>query len=113
MRDAAFNLAAASSLSVGLLTGNLEAIAAGMHDRLHEPYRARLFPHLEPLKRAAIGAGAIGGCLSGAGPTVLALATPHTIDRVADAMTATATAIGTAGRVTPLRIVDRGAHLVR
>ena len=113
MQDAAFNLAAASSLSVGLLTGNLEAIAAGMHDRLHEPYRARLFPHLEPLKRAAIGAGAIGGCLSGAGPTVLALATPHTIDRVADAMTATATAIGTAGRVTPLRIVDRGAHLVR
>ena len=90
LKDAAFNVAAASSLSVGLLTGNLDAIAAGMHDRLHEPYRAELFPHLEPLKSAARSAGAIGACLSGAGPAVLALVTPHVTDRVVDAMIVTA-----------------------
>lgn len=112
MQDAAFNLAAASSLSVGLLTGNLDAISAGMQDRLHEPYRAKLFPHLEPLKAAAREAGALGGCLSGAGPTVLALVTPHAIDRVADAMRSSAEAAGVAGRVCPLRIVERGAHVV-
>ncbi len=112
LRDAAFNLAAASSLSIGLLTGNLDAIAAGMQDRLHEPYRAKLFPHLEPLKAAAREAGALGGCLSGAGPTVLALVTPHAIDRVADAMRSAAREAGVAGRVCPLRIVEQGAHIV-
>jgi homoserine kinase len=111
--DAAFNVAAASSPSVGLLTGNLEAIAAGMHDRLHEPYRAALFNHLEPIKAAAIAAGAIGGCLSGAGPTVLSLVTPHVIDRVVEAMTDMASSLGKPGRVLPLKIVEQGAHICR
>ncbi len=112
IQDAAFNLAAASSLSVGLVTGNLDAIAAGMQDRLHEPYRAELFPHLEPMKLAAREAGAIGGCLSGAGPTVLALVTPHAVDRVADALMATAVQLDLPGRVCPLRVVERGAHVI-
>lgn len=112
LADAAFNLATASSLAVGLLTGNLDAIAAGMHDRLHEPYRATLFKHLEPLKAAAIEAGAIGGALSGAGPTVLALVTPHAIDRVVDAMADAAAQCDVKGRVMPLRIVEQGARIV-
>jgi homoserine kinase len=74
--DAAFNVGTAAGLSVGLLTRNRVAIAAGMHDRLHEPYRSRLFPHLTPMAEAARNAGAIGACLSGAGPTILALADP-------------------------------------
>ncbi|GIW03889.1 MAG: homoserine kinase [Thermomicrobiales bacterium] len=53
--DAAFNVGAAAGLAVGLMTGNRAAIAAGMHDRLHEPYRARLFPHL-----ATDGGGSAG-----------------------------------------------------
>ena len=71
--DAAFNLAAAGGLVLGLHMGDARLIAAGMHDRLHEPYRARLFPHLEPMTAAARAAGALGACLSGAGPSVLAL----------------------------------------
>ena len=43
--DAAFNVGTASSLAVGLMSNNRAAIAAGMHDRLHEPARSRLFPH--------------------------------------------------------------------
>ena len=50
--DAAFNVGTAAGLSVGLLTRNRVAIAAGMHDRLHEPYRSRLFPHLTPMAEA-------------------------------------------------------------
>ena len=68
--DAAFNVAAAGGLVLGLHTGDTRLIAAGMHDRLHEPYRARLFPHLQVLIAAARGAGALGACLSGAGPSV-------------------------------------------
>jgi homoserine kinase len=111
--DAAFNVATASSLVAGFLTGNLEAISAGMHDRMHEPYRARLFPHLDPVRSAAREAGAIGASLSGAGPCVLALVCPERIDCVATRMQAAAREIHAPGRVTTLAIAHEGAHIVR
>lgn len=110
--DAVFNLATASSLAVGLVTGNIDAISAGMHDRLHEPYRARLFPHLEPVRAAARNAGAIGAALSGAGPSVLALVTPHCVDRVACAMEDAARDCGAPGRVLPMPVAMHGAQVV-
>ena len=111
--DAAFNVATSSSLVAGFLTGNLEAIGAGMHDRMHEPYRARLFPHLEPVRSAAREAGAVGASLSGAGPCVLALVERDRIDCVALRMEATAREIEAPGTVTTLAIAHQGAHIVR
>ena len=70
-----------------------------MHDRLHEPYRARLFPHLQILTAAARGAGALGACLSGAGPSVLALTQPDRTEAVARAYGAAAASMGLAGEV--------------
>jgi homoserine kinase len=110
--DAAHNVATASGLTVGLLTGERALLAAGMHDRLHEPYRARLFPHLVPMAEAARAAGAIGACLSGAGPTVLALATPAAAPAVAAAVSRVAAALGTIGGTSVLAPVANGAHIV-
>jgi homoserine kinase len=67
------------------MSNNHIAIAAGMHDRLHEPYRGRLFPHLLPMTEAAREAGAVGACLSGAGPSILSL-----VDAAHEAPVATA-----------------------
>jgi homoserine kinase len=110
--DAAFNVAAAGGLLLGLHTGDPLLIGAGMHDRLHEPYRARLFPHLEPLSAAARAAGALGACLSGAGPSVLALTEPDRVASVADAFRAAAAAIGAAGQVRQLAVAPGGAEIV-
>lgn len=110
--DAAFNVGMAAGLSVGLVTGNREAIAAGMHDRLHEPYRARLFSHLTPMTDAARTAGAIGACLSGAGPTILALVEDERVEQVAATMRETAAEHEVSGRVLPLPIADQGAHII-
>jgi homoserine kinase len=110
--DAAFNVGTAAGLSVGLLTRNRVAIAAGMHDRLHEPYRSRLFPHLTPMSEAARNAGAIGACLSGAGPTILALADPADAGAVETAYLDVAAEHGVLGRVAILTPTSRGAHLV-
>ncbi len=110
--DAAFNVATASGLSVGLLTGNHALIAAGMRDRLHEPFRARLFPHLTPLADAARHAGALGAALSGAGPSVLALADPTAAQSVAAALVETAAALGTPGEVVSLPPICHGAHVI-
>jgi homoserine kinase len=110
--DAAFNVGTAAGLSVGLLTRNRTAIAAGMHDRLHEPYRSRLFPHLTPMTEAARNAGAIGACLSGAGPTILALTDPADAAAVEAAYLEVAAEHAVEGRVAILAPTDRGAHLL-
>jgi homoserine kinase len=87
-------------------------IAAGMHDRLHEPYRARLFPHLLPLTAAARQAGALGACLSGAGPSILALADAADADAIAAAYDEAARGCGAVGETLILRPAPCGAHVV-
>lgn len=109
--DATFNVATATGLVVGLRTIDHELIAAGMHDMLHEPYRARLFPHLDAMKATARDHGALGAALSGAGPTVLALVSPARVDDVASALTATAAHLGVRGRVAHLPPVTTGTTL--
>jgi homoserine kinase len=69
--DAVFNIAAASTLTLGLATGSWDLIAAGLRDRLHQPHRAHLYPRSADLVQRAGGYGALGATISGAGPTVL------------------------------------------
>ena len=111
LADAAFNIGTASGIAVGLLTGDLEAIAAGMHDRLHEPPRSRLYPHLIPMSEAARAAGAVGAALSGAGPSVLALASVDRVCAVSDAMTHAGLAAGIRGESRTFAISARGAWI--
>jgi homoserine kinase len=71
LTDAVFNVAHAAKLTLGLATGNWELIAAGLRDRLHQPYRAHLYPRSAELVDRAASLGALGATISGAGPTVL------------------------------------------
>jgi homoserine kinase len=69
--DAVFNVAHASMLALGLARGDWDLIAASLRDRLHQPYRARLYPRSAELLERAPAMGALGATISGAGPTVL------------------------------------------
>jgi homoserine kinase len=71
MADAVANVAAASTLTLGLVTEDWDLIAAGLRDRLHESYRAHLYPRSAELVSEAASMGALGATISGAGPTVL------------------------------------------
>jgi homoserine kinase len=71
LADAVFNVGAASLLVLGLATGDLELVARGLGDRLHQPPRAELYPRSMELVEAAPSLGALGATISGAGPTVL------------------------------------------
>ncbi len=110
--DAALNLATTASLAIGLMKGDHSLIRAGMRDMLHEPYRARLFPHLDAMKATARDHGAIGAALSGAGSTVLALVPPNRAHDVAEALTCTAHNLVVPGRVALLAPMSTGAHLL-
>jgi len=71
MREAVFNVAHAALLTLGLARGELDLIARGLRDELHQPRRASLYPRSADLVARAPGLGALGATVSGAGPTVL------------------------------------------
>ncbi len=71
IKDAVYNVAHAALLTLGLARGDWELIGAGLRDRLHQPYRARLFPRSAELLDRVVKLGALGATVSGAGPTVL------------------------------------------
>jgi homoserine kinase len=66
--DAAANAARAALLGAGAASGDGTLFAAGLDDRLHEPYRASAT--LDALRDELPG-GARGATLSGSGPTVI------------------------------------------
>jgi homoserine kinase len=71
MRDAVHNVAHVALLVLGLQRNDLDLIARGLEDRLHQPRREHLYPDSMQLLRRATELGAIGATISGAGPTVL------------------------------------------
>jgi homoserine kinase len=69
--DAVANVVSAATLTLGLATSDWDLISAGLRDRLHQPYRAHLYPRSAALLATAASLGALGATISGAGPTVL------------------------------------------
>jgi homoserine kinase len=69
--DAVFNVAHAATLMLGLCIPDWELLAAGLRDRVHQPYRAPLYPRSAELLERAPQLGALGATISGAGPAVL------------------------------------------
>src|SRR5262249_11547894 len=58
--DAVFNVQRVSLLLAALSTGRADLLDLAMRDRLHQPYRQRLFPWMEPVAAAGRRAGALG-----------------------------------------------------
>ncbi len=72
--DAIFNCSRTALLVQALHQRDYALLATAMDDRLHQPYRATLVPGMTAAIAAGYAAGARGVALSGAGPTLLALA---------------------------------------
>ncbi len=70
---AAGNTGRAALLALGIALGDPDYLEAGLHDALHEPYRAALVPDLTAVRDLFEASGAGPAVLSGAGPTVLGL----------------------------------------
>lgn len=75
MKDAVYNLSRAALLAASWATGNWDNLPWAMDDKLHQPFRARLFPGgeeiLEEVRRIPQCSGV---AISGAGPSILAFA---------------------------------------
>lgn len=72
IKDAVFNIGRASMLVAALMQGKENFLATAFDDALHQPYRTKLVPGMQEVFQAAKKAGALGVCLSGAGPCLMA-----------------------------------------
>jgi homoserine kinase len=88
LQDAVFNVAHGALLTLGLARGDWDLLARGLDDRLHQPYRAHLFPRSMELVARARELGALGATISGAGPTVLIWCFYEQTGAVAEALAA-------------------------
>ena len=110
LAEAVFNSGRCALLVHALCSGELDCLGWAMEDRWHQPARTALLPWLPALIAAARAAGAYGACLSGAGPTVLALTPtrPGSRQAVGRALAAAAARAGLAGRVMLLPLAAHG-----
>jgi homoserine kinase len=96
-------------LATAVMTSDAGLLRTAMTDELHQPFRLPLLPGARDLIELAYERGAAGACLSGAGPTVLAIcdspASAHAVEKAWNAA-------GVAGMATRLRFDTSGAKLV-
>jgi homoserine kinase len=86
LADAVANVSAAAMLVLGLRSADLDLLARGLHDRLHQDRRRDLFPRSMEIVDSATELGALGATISGAGPTVLVWTTWQDAGNVATAL---------------------------
>ncbi|HEY3163751.1 MAG TPA: homoserine kinase [Candidatus Limnocylindrales bacterium] len=114
LTDAVSNLSRVAVGVAGMAMGRFDLLRVLMVDRLHEPYRAEVYPQLPKLVEGARRAGAIGACLSGAGSTVLAFSdSMRTLTRIEAAFGAAAADGDLPGRIAVVSPRNQGAHVVK
>jgi homoserine kinase len=112
-RDAVFNIGRVALGVAGLATGRYDLLRVSTEDRLHEPYRARIYPALPGLVAAAREAGAIGACLSGAGSSVIAFGdSVRLLSRIEGALAAAAAEADVPGAVQIVAPRSAGAVVI-
>ena len=113
LADAIANLGAVALGVAGMATGHFELLGRLTVDRLHEPYRAVVYPQLPDLVAAARAAGALGACLSGAGSTIIAFTDTATgAAALETALTAAAARAELPGRARTVELRNEGARVV-
>ena len=96
----------------GCYTDDLDMIRASLEDVVIEPQRQALIPGFRDVRRAAMGAGALGCSISGAGPAMFAWALEGSAAAVLEAMRREfeARALASSGWIVDMR--RAGARLI-
>jgi homoserine kinase len=106
--DAALQAGRSALLTTAILTSDAGLLAEAMRDLIHQPHRLPLLGGTQELIELAYERGAAGACLSGAGPSVLAICdspiTAHAVEKAWNAA-------DVPGMATRLRFDTAGARL--
>jgi homoserine kinase len=108
LADAIFNAGRLALLIRALEVGDYVKLSLATQDRLHQPYRLPLIPGMTQAFAAARSAGAAAVTLSGAGPSLIALA-PDGHDAIAQAARQAFQAHGLSSRTWTLSVDRQGS----
>jgi homoserine kinase len=109
--DAVGQASALAGLVLGLERGDGELLRHAMVDRVAEPARIPLYPGYAAARAAALRAGAHGVAVSGAGPTLLAIAPDGAEEAVGRAVVAAYAGEGFAAAVHVAGVDHEGARV--
>jgi homoserine kinase len=82
LKDAVQNWSNLASLVAALSLGDYDLMARSMVDLIVEPARKSLIPKFDEVKNACLAAGAVGGGISGSGPSMFMLSRTSEIAEV-------------------------------
>ena len=87
LKDAVRNWSNLGALVAALAKKDYELISRSLEDTIVEPLRKSLIPKFDEVKAACLAAGALGGGISGSGPSIFMLSkTFETAENIAHAM---------------------------
>lgn len=87
LKNAIRNWSNLGSLVAALAKGDYDLIARSLDDTIVEPVRKSLIPHFDAVKSTSLAAGALGGGISGSGPSIFMLSeSESTANAVKDAI---------------------------
>lgn len=109
--DAVAQAASLAGLVLALERADAALLRDTMVDRIAEPARVPLYPGYAEARAAALAAGAWGVSVSGAGPTLVAVATEHTAPAVGSAAASVYGEMGKTARVHVASVDAEGARL--
>jgi homoserine kinase len=100
-------------LLCGIIQEDYGLISRSIHDVIAEPRRQKLIPDFYKAKRAAMGAGALGFSISGAGPSVFALCEgKESAEKVGEAISKVFAAVPLGCQCYISKINPHGVHVV-
>ncbi len=110
LKDGIFNVQRASLFVSAVITKRFDLLKVAMDDKFHQPYRKKLIPGFDNVIKNALENGALGASLSGAGPTILALATEN-FDNIGKSMAEAFEKEGVKAEYKVLDINEEGAKI--
>lgn len=113
LKDAIKQWGNIAGLVAGLLKSDYELIGRSLEDHLIEPVRSILIPAFDEVKRNALEIGALGGGISGSGPSIFMLSREEkTAREIATMMGDTYTRLGIDFKTYVTMLNDKGVERV-
>ncbi|NPA52312.1 MAG: homoserine kinase [Aquificae bacterium] len=110
LEDAVFNIQRASLFISALMNKNYKLLKIAMEDKLHQPYRKKLIPCFDNIVQNGYEEGALGVSISGAGTSIVALATEN-FENIGKQMLKALNKCKIKGNIYTLNIDKKGAIL--
>lgn len=113
IQDAVYNAKHLAMLIQAVNTKDEKLMKSALHDKLHQPYRAKLVPGMKEIMEAFKHEDGVLGCvLSGAGPTMLVISHKYDLDKIKSTVKEVWEGQSIKSEIKTLKIEEQGAIIL-